>query len=348
MEKSLIASILLLSLATACSKIVDPHEPPVVTHPDTALYNVTTVKEVEAHILGLAIADDGTIFYSAGNKIYKIKGSTKSLLAGGEEAGLRDGPGASALFNLPTRMAVHADGSLYVNDSYNKKLRKIDPSGNVSTVVFSFVDSIYDKYGKLVEVRHDTTSRMGAIFDVNIKNNHLYLMCNGYSTPVHEYNTLQCRLDSNYFLSKRYNLFITQGEVRSFDISQDEQYLYWCSIYGLEKFNLITGKEAPSYDYNDRDFPNFALGEEDSIVYKPRLDKCIIERTPLATGKDSLIAGQINTAPMNIPHLSKDGIGVQASFNYITLVKKKNNYLYIAESDYYDDLGGKIRKMRVP
>lgn len=111
---------------------------------------------------------------------------------------------------------------------------------------------------------------------------------------------------------------------------------------------IVDSNEPSVVTHPDTALYTVTTVEEDNIVYKPRLDKCIIERAPLATGKDSLIAGQINTSPMNIPHLSKDGIGVHTSFNYISFVKKKNNYLYIAESDYTENQGGKIRKIRIP
>jgi len=49
------------------------------------------------------------------------------------QAPFRDGPGATALFNQPSSVAVAPTGDLYVADSSNQVIRKIDLAGNVST-----------------------------------------------------------------------------------------------------------------------------------------------------------------------------------------------------------------------
>ena len=59
---------------------------------------------------------------------------TVTTLAGGGGPGLRDGPGGQALFNSPSDVAVDEDGSIYVADTYNHRIRRIAPGGDVSTV----------------------------------------------------------------------------------------------------------------------------------------------------------------------------------------------------------------------
>lgn len=51
----------------------------------------------------------------------------------GDGATRLDGPAASARFDRPTGLVRASDGTLYVADMYNGCIRKIDPSGNVST-----------------------------------------------------------------------------------------------------------------------------------------------------------------------------------------------------------------------
>ena len=51
------------------------------------------------------------------------------------QAGLVDGQGTAARFSTPHSLAMHSDGTLYVADRGNNRLRKIDPSGNVTTVI---------------------------------------------------------------------------------------------------------------------------------------------------------------------------------------------------------------------
>jgi len=49
------------------------------------------------------------------------------------EAGLQDGQGTSALFNFPDGIAIDGADNLYVSDYSNNAIRKITPSGQVST-----------------------------------------------------------------------------------------------------------------------------------------------------------------------------------------------------------------------
>jgi sugar lactone lactonase YvrE len=87
---------------------------------------------------GVAVAPDGTVFVAdAGesNRIRKLtpKGDAVSTLAGGGE-GFADGAGASASFSTPSALALGPDGSLYVADTGNNRVRKISPDGRVTTV----------------------------------------------------------------------------------------------------------------------------------------------------------------------------------------------------------------------
>lgn len=56
-----------------------------------------------------------------------------STVAGGEE-GYEDGTGTGAKFDHPAGVGVAEDGTLYVADSWNHRIRKITPSGEVSTL----------------------------------------------------------------------------------------------------------------------------------------------------------------------------------------------------------------------
>ncbi len=62
-------------------------------------------------------------------------------------AGYVDGPAASAEFNYPAGVAVAADGSIYVADQDNNRIRKIDTSGNVTTFAGSGAKSTVDGVG---------------------------------------------------------------------------------------------------------------------------------------------------------------------------------------------------------
>jgi sugar lactone lactonase YvrE len=59
-----------------------------------------------------------------------------STIAGGTGSGYQDGPGASALFNAPTGLVIASDGSLFVSDANNQRIRQItltDPTHPIVT-----------------------------------------------------------------------------------------------------------------------------------------------------------------------------------------------------------------------
>jgi sugar lactone lactonase YvrE len=66
--------------------------------------------------------------------IRKITGGVLTTFAGAGTAGFSNGSGTAAKFNYPTGLAVDAAGNVYVADLGNQMIRKISPSGLVSTV----------------------------------------------------------------------------------------------------------------------------------------------------------------------------------------------------------------------
>ncbi|HJR09744.1 MAG TPA: NHL repeat-containing protein [Pyrinomonadaceae bacterium] len=57
-----------------------------------------------------------------------------TTIAGGSAPGYADGAGAAALFDTPCALALAADGSLFIADTGNHRLRKLSPDGQVSTL----------------------------------------------------------------------------------------------------------------------------------------------------------------------------------------------------------------------
>jgi len=85
----------------------------------------------------LAIAGDGTIYVAdtGNNAIRRIaRDGTVTTLAGGGVAGFRDGAAAEAQFNGPIGVAVSSAGRVFVADTYNDRIRVIEPDGNVRTI----------------------------------------------------------------------------------------------------------------------------------------------------------------------------------------------------------------------
>ncbi len=86
---------------------------------------------------GLALDGAGNLFVADGLAVRKITPSAVvSTIAGSYGAlGSVDGTGGSATFASARNVAVDALGNVYVTDTNNQTVRKINPSGQVSVVV---------------------------------------------------------------------------------------------------------------------------------------------------------------------------------------------------------------------
>jgi sugar lactone lactonase YvrE len=87
---------------------------------------------------GLAAAQDGTVYVAdtGNNAIRRIaRDGTVTTVAGTGTAGFRDGAASDAQFNGPVGVAVSAAGRVFVADTYNDKIRVVEPDGRVGTLV---------------------------------------------------------------------------------------------------------------------------------------------------------------------------------------------------------------------
>jgi gliding motility-associated-like protein len=86
---------------------------------------------------GIASDKNGNIYIAdrLNNRIRKINTSgIVSTAAGTGSAGAVDGPALSASFYEPSAVACDTSGNVYIADTKNYKIRKLDPAGNVTTV----------------------------------------------------------------------------------------------------------------------------------------------------------------------------------------------------------------------
>jgi sugar lactone lactonase YvrE len=68
-----------------------------------------------------------------GHRIRKIQSGAVSTLSGTGAPGSTDGPSTLASFARPAGLAVNNSGDVYVADSANNRIRKVDPFGDTST-----------------------------------------------------------------------------------------------------------------------------------------------------------------------------------------------------------------------
>jgi sugar lactone lactonase YvrE len=90
---------------------------------------------------GIAVDASGTLYVSdTGNdtiRTISADGVVATLAGSPEQVGSADGTGSSARFNSPLGIAVDSGGNIYVADSGNQTVRKVTPSGTVSTLAGS-------------------------------------------------------------------------------------------------------------------------------------------------------------------------------------------------------------------
>ncbi|MEI6950816.1 IPT/TIG domain-containing protein [Paraflavisolibacter sp. H34] len=124
----------------------------------------------------LALDARGNVYVSdhENNSIRKISpGGVVSTLAGNgtERPGFADGTGSAARFNNPSGIAVDGQGTVYVADLGNHRIRKISPSGNVSTLAGSGVPGFADGAGSTARFFHPAGLAIDAKGNVYVADN---------------------------------------------------------------------------------------------------------------------------------------------------------------------------------
>lgn len=85
----------------------------------------------------LCVDDAGNVYVSDFQNQYIRKiaaDGTVTTIAGNGIAGYLDGVASVARFNYPRGICIDAQGNLFIADSWNHRIRKIDGNGNVSTL----------------------------------------------------------------------------------------------------------------------------------------------------------------------------------------------------------------------
>jgi hypothetical protein len=85
----------------------------------------------------LASCGEGDEHHGGGAGVITLNTTPALALFAGSisDSGSLDGPATTARFNRPTGVATDSSGNIFVVDSINQTVRKITPSGTVTTVV---------------------------------------------------------------------------------------------------------------------------------------------------------------------------------------------------------------------
>jgi DNA-binding beta-propeller fold protein YncE len=103
---------------------------------------------------GVAVTRAGRVYVADGgdsNRIRLVDGDQVITVAGSGAEGYQDGPSLRARFHTPSGVAVADDGTIYVADTGNHRIRRITPDGRVTTMAGSGVPGLRD--GKWTEAQ---------------------------------------------------------------------------------------------------------------------------------------------------------------------------------------------------
>ena len=111
--------------------VQNPPDPVAV---DTVGSTIFTNNATQAS--GISIDGAGNKYFTYGNEIVKMTSNSTApiVIAGSNIAGALDGAGTSAFFNNPTGITVDSSGNIYIADTSNDVIRKINTSGLVTTI----------------------------------------------------------------------------------------------------------------------------------------------------------------------------------------------------------------------
>lgn len=123
------------------------------------------------------VAPNGAVTTLAGD------GATCTIVGPGH----RDGPAATALFSLPKGIAADSSGAIYVADTDNFRIRRIDSSGQVRTIAGSGSHGFEDGaalIAKFSNINKIALGEDGSIYVSDQPNNAIRRIANGMVTTV--------------------------------------------------------------------------------------------------------------------------------------------------------------------
>lgn len=141
----------------------------------------------------LCVDNAGNVYVSDFNnhRIRKISsGGIVSTVAGTGTAGYNDGSAVLAQFNYPRGICIDQQGNLYVGDSWNHRIRKIDNTGNVGTYAGGGNSIGVGSTGDYIDA-NDTNARFYTPAGLSIDNYGNIYVADAYNHRIRKINTLR-------------------------------------------------------------------------------------------------------------------------------------------------------------
>lgn len=291
--------------------------------------------------IDVATDRQGNIYVSdrINNRIRKISVTGNVItLAGNGIAGFADGEGLSAQFNSPFGIDVDDQGNVYVADNSNNKIRKITPSGYVSTVAgsgaYGFLDGPANtaRFASPYDVAVD---KSGNIFVTDHANHRIRKISTNGNVSTFAGNGNSNQIIDGIGTNAQFNF----PEFMDFDT---EGNLHLTESYGpMRKITpaaLVSSIYIAASEFGSGGFQSgLVIDSNDNIYVSVVLDgdqNFIVKHTP--RGIDKIIAGSTRGY--------QDGIGKNAKFFFTTgLALDKSGDIIVA-----DPGNNRIRKISKP
>ena len=264
---------------------------------------------------GLAIGKNDTLYVAdySNHSIRKISPDGQvETLAGNGSSGNSDAVGNAASFNYPCYIDISSDGTIFVADLANEKIRAITPSGAVSTFAGSGVEGHTDGTG--------TVATFDQPFGLEIdKNDNLYISeDDGYIRKITPSGVV------TKFFSHDNNSY-TPADL-SFDSQMNLYYgdVTYHNIYKLSSdavSSFIAGKDTQG-DVTDGKLYDAYFGYPYDVMVSPKNDKILY------------IADYINNV---IRKVSFNSPPIISTINDVTIKEDESTTISLSATDAEDD-----------